>query len=203
MIIGNDYIFIHLHKCGGTQVSNVLKMHYKGTSLKGKHSTLTLEEFQTFKNKGYKIIGVLRNPYAWYVSLFAFGCNERGAFFQDIKNNVPHILNLYTDCNNANNFEKWLKFITKDNGEGLLTKRIKEMYYIDGELIVDSFLRTESLSDDLCHIFGEKVGVRENMKERAFSSVHMPYEQYYTFELKQLVKKKDHFAFQQLINLSQ
>ena len=202
MIIGKDYIFIHLHKCGGTQVSNVLEKHYEGVFLKGKHSKLTLEEFKLYKANGFKIVGAIRNPYAWYVSLWAFVCSGKGALLNSIKSINKNIMELYNNNNSVSNFGKWLKFVMNkyhhDNKEGLLTKQLKDMYYINGELIVDSFLHTESLSDDLCEILGEKDGVREQMEERVFSSVHMPYERYYTPELKQLVEKKDAFTFQLL-----
>lgn len=69
----NDKLtFIELHKTGGTHIINLINQVVGGTQI-GKHNRITSAESDLFK------IGSIRNPWDWYVSLWAYGCSDRGS----------------------------------------------------------------------------------------------------------------------------
>ena len=80
MIVGNNYTYIHLPKCGGNSIIKTIEKYYNGK--RGiVHSRLTE------KPNNKKIIGSIRNPLSWYVSLWAFGCGGEGFVREIIEKN--------------------------------------------------------------------------------------------------------------------
>jgi len=74
MLITNDFVFIHLQKCAGTFVRKFLKK----TNLITVNTTVKHDSVRQIpeKHKGKKIIGVIRNPWDWYVSWYSFRHKE-------------------------------------------------------------------------------------------------------------------------------
>lgn len=66
---------------------------------------------KSLKGKGTIIIGNIRNPYAYYVSLWAMGCREESYLYKYIKQHYSDKIYLYEDVNNIENFQTWLREI--------------------------------------------------------------------------------------------
>jgi hypothetical protein len=74
MIITPRFTFIHLHKSGGTFVNQVLLKYVPGARQIGHH--LPASQLPPSR-AGLPVLGVVRNPWDYYVSWFAFQSNHR------------------------------------------------------------------------------------------------------------------------------
>lgn len=197
MIETKNKIFIHLQKCGGTYISYLMKKYANGKEKGSKHDTI---------NKANKeLIGCIRNPLEWYVSLWAYGCGKNGHFYNFIAKNHPDKLYLYNDSMNINNFEIWLRFILSigewnNRNIGLLTFRFFNLYNnSDWSFIknphanvkISRFIRNESIEQDFKRIFGRNVKKRTDI----WKSSHLDYQLYYDDALIKLVRSKDEYIF--------
>ena len=72
MFVTDKLVFIELHKTGGTHICTMLN-RLVGGQQQGKHNRLD-ERY-----KGRFILGSVRNPWDWYVSLWAYGCGGEGS----------------------------------------------------------------------------------------------------------------------------
>jgi len=77
MFISEKLIFLQLQKAAGTHIARLLDKCIGGERI-GKHNWL--EDYDT----GKYIIGSVRNPWEWYVSLWAFGCKSNGSFYRHL-----------------------------------------------------------------------------------------------------------------------
>lgn len=77
MFVSDKLIFIELQKTGSTHVRHLLKELLVG-SLDGKHNAPTPEILA----RGLPILGSVRNPWSWYVSLWTYGCQKKGLLYQ-------------------------------------------------------------------------------------------------------------------------
>ena len=117
-----------MQKTGCTHIAKLLS-ECVGGEQKTKHQYL-----QNYHTDKY-IIGSVRNPWEWYVSLWAFGCNGRGSLRNRLTSHSPldvisklasgkidHIKNefkkpvhlwetVYQDYKNRDHFKKWLKLL--------------------------------------------------------------------------------------------
>ncbi len=75
MFVADRLVFTELHKTGGTHVCKWLSRLAGGKQI-GKHNRVPPELWDRF------LIGSVRNPWEWYVSLWAFGCAGKGSVFQ-------------------------------------------------------------------------------------------------------------------------
>ncbi len=74
MFVTDKLVFVELHKTGGTHICSLLADLVGGVQ-EGKHNRL---------NEKYKdrfILGSIRNPWDWYVSLWAYGCAGEGSVY--------------------------------------------------------------------------------------------------------------------------
>ena len=74
MICTPTFSFIHLHKTGGQSINELLLSHIPGAKEIGYHLPVAHLPSQA---KSLPVIGVVRNPWDWYVSWYAFN-NLRG-----------------------------------------------------------------------------------------------------------------------------
>ena len=158
MVIGENFIYLELHKTGSTHLRKLFKNNFD-VSIIGKHNSI----FEVFGNtsnevlKGKLILGSIRNPFTWYLSLWAYGCNSKGHLF-NLKTKISrkNIFNLklrelknwqrvYSDVNNPIYFQRWLKMVMEfseknannftfnnislDKNVGFMTKRFLDIYY--------------------------------------------------------------------------
>lgn len=74
MYVSNDLIFLELQKTGGSHILRLLELMFDRGEIIGKHNRLNLE------NVGERFVfGSIRNPWNWYVSLWAYGAGNKGA----------------------------------------------------------------------------------------------------------------------------
>jgi len=85
MYVSDKVIFLQLHKTACTHVTRVLQAHLGGET-KAKHSTLSVDP------DGRLVLGSIRNPWDWYVSLWAFGCMSKGSLFSQLTASKTKIL---------------------------------------------------------------------------------------------------------------
>lgn len=71
MFISERLVFTELHKTGGSHIGKWLA-HLVGGEQIGKHNRIPEALWSRF------ILGSVRNPWDWYVSLWAFGCGGQG-----------------------------------------------------------------------------------------------------------------------------
>lgn len=72
MFINESLVFVELHKTGGTHIGKLLQELLPGKQVE-KHNPPPRDLWDRF------ILGSVRNPWDWYVSLWAYGCSGRGA----------------------------------------------------------------------------------------------------------------------------
>lgn len=72
MFIANDLVYLELQKTGGSHICRLLEQ-YVGGRPEGKHNRLTAEFSKRY------VVGSIRNPWDWYVSLWAYGIGGQGA----------------------------------------------------------------------------------------------------------------------------
>ena len=76
MYIADRFVFVQLHKTGCTHVVNLLKRFVSGRR-KGKHNAPP----PVLLDSGRVCLGSIRDPWDWYVSLWAYGCDRKGAVY--------------------------------------------------------------------------------------------------------------------------
>lgn len=69
MIVSNDFAYIHLHRTGGHYIRELIFTYFPEAAEIGYHFPLKLLP-QAHRNK--PVYGVVRNPWDWYVSWYAF-----------------------------------------------------------------------------------------------------------------------------------
>ena len=76
MFESDRVIFLQLHKTGTTTIVDELQRCTPGRLHKnrqqGKHMALNVPQ------NGRLVLGSIRNPYDWYLSLWAYGCAGKG-----------------------------------------------------------------------------------------------------------------------------
>ncbi len=71
MFVSEKLVFLQMQKCAGTHIAALLERHIGGER-RGKHSPLAVPAPEKL------VVGSIRNPWDWYVSLWAYGCSDRG-----------------------------------------------------------------------------------------------------------------------------
>ncbi len=127
MLVSKKLVFLELQKTGSTHIKQLLKATVGGVN-NGKHNQATPE----IRAKGKAFVGSIRDPWSWYLSLFTYGCQEKGLVFQRTTNpkhwnkltdeekqtpgfehyNVDFARQMYTNPEDATNFKHWLKLVT-------------------------------------------------------------------------------------------
>lgn len=79
MFISDKIVFIHLQKTAGVHISQTLSKLVDGEKIK-EHPQLPEHLRSRY------IIGSIRNPWDWYVSLWAYGCGGKGS----VQHNLVH-----------------------------------------------------------------------------------------------------------------
>jgi len=141
MFVSKKLVYLQMQKTGSTHVTKVLKLNLNGKT-RERHEQL--EDYENFKDR--PIVSSVRNPWDWYVSLWAFGCAGSGGFHKYLVHNpwseVRHAVKyrkpvavagalariftrigrrpdwkaLYSDARNEANFRAWLKLVLGPEG---------------------------------------------------------------------------------------
>jgi hypothetical protein len=135
MIEFEKIIYLDVYKTGSTHVFDVLK---KATGKRpqrvSRHSPLTEVHPWRWKN-GKFVFATIRNPWDWYVSLWAFGTHEDKSFYQNVCDAAGEDMagRLYDHANPQVSFPLWLKsildpdFIARMKGKTLATSGMAEV----------------------------------------------------------------------------
>jgi hypothetical protein len=98
----NHFTYVHMQKTGGTRIREILSELTDGQSLGRRHG------FLHRKPDDHLVFGSIRDPWAWYVSLWAFGCEGRGGVLSWLKDD-PDWVRLYSNVNDVELFRQWLR----------------------------------------------------------------------------------------------
>ena len=75
MFVPDSLVFTELHKTGGSHILRCLETVLEGQRV-GKHNRIPPHLRDRF------VIGSVRNPWDWYVSLWSYGCSQRGGVYE-------------------------------------------------------------------------------------------------------------------------
>ena len=107
MFVSDKFIFLELHKTGTTYISGVLK------ALVGGEHVLKHNPARPDQLRGKVVLGSIRDPWDWYVSLWAYGSDGRGSLHNRIMRNskAVELQSAYTDSKDAAAFREWLRMM--------------------------------------------------------------------------------------------
>ena len=80
MFISKKLVFVELQKTGCTHIRRLLSEVLDGNLSDRKHDYPSSELFQ----QKPIFIGSIRNPWEWYISLWAYGCDQQGGFYERV-----------------------------------------------------------------------------------------------------------------------
>ncbi|WP_258105484.1 sulfotransferase family 2 domain-containing protein [Marinoscillum sp. MHG1-6] len=148
MLITDQIIFFELQKTGCTHTRRILSTLYADNhQIIGKHNAYdTVPKKVLGDFEGKTKVGNIRNPWDWYISLWAYGCQHRGGLYRrvalnnylflfskkrflDLINTGPYgrypkldtqlWQQVYSDVNNYENFNAWLKLVLQSKEHGI------------------------------------------------------------------------------------
>lgn len=134
MFVSDKLVFMELHKTGCTHIRGLLR-ELVGGEFVGKHNQADPGLFT-----GQRVfLGSVRDPWDWYVSLWAYGCDRKGLVFGNVtrgglkirghgwrsdplqavrelarsrrNNNAEQWKRAYRDVNDAGAFRQWLRMM--------------------------------------------------------------------------------------------
>lgn len=219
MLVTDKFVFIHLPRCGGTFVSDIIRKFFPSCREIGYHLPRTElpAEFSSLP-----VLGTVRNPWAFYPSwyyhhypnknylaMFCLLSDNRRLDFAETTRNA---LNLSTDYQmldrlirvlpeRFNYHDRHVANLTcdvmrtlRDSGLGLYSFRFQQLFRPSEDVY---FCRLESLRADLMAFF-ERIGALTDAlrgyimgQENKNTSDHRHYSTYYTPELADLVAIRD------------
>lgn len=168
MFIGKHLVYLDLQKTGSTQITKVFKSIPSEEGIKyRKH--ITYHQLPDESKIGWddKIkLGSIRNPWAWYVSLWAYGCGGKGAFYKDRTQLTWKVFKhrrfrsffiprkkwrkVYTDVHSKEQFKAWLKMVLFPKGSAFVEYNASSFFNLSGiythrylRLYIKDFLRLE------------------------------------------------------------
>lgn len=77
MYVADQLIYLQLQKTASTHIASLLPNYLKGEQI-GKHAPLTFDPGDRL------VVGSIRNPWDWYVSLWSYGCQQKGAIYSEL-----------------------------------------------------------------------------------------------------------------------
>jgi hypothetical protein len=139
VFVSDEIVYLQMPKTGSTHVTIVLHQYCNGARDEEKHSRL--KDHRPFASR--LVVSSVRNPWDWYVSLWAFGCTGHGGFWHYFNNlprselreavrhrdfgsvlrypsrtlgGRPDWRRLYSNPNNAGHFREWLVLMLGSEG---------------------------------------------------------------------------------------
>jgi hypothetical protein len=167
MYISKNLVYLQMQKTGSSHVTAVLRKYTKGR-MNEKHEQMT--DYDKFKDR--LIVSSIRNPWDWYVSLWAYGCREGGglrkylshlplseirhaATHRHLQTTVQSFVRLvshagrrpdwdalYSDSSNETNFRAWIRLLLGAEGRFIA----KEDYSASAVKSVAGFMTYRFLS---------------------------------------------------------
>jgi len=186
MIEADNLIYLQMQKTGCTRIAEIITDLCGGKPVGRKHGTLIAKPDKL-------VIGSIRNPWAWYVSLWAFGCEGKGM----IRERLTRYRNVYTEAEDIDAFRQWLTIVYAEFGP-LMTARYKEIYNGWVDTWIDIGQLPETLNKALmkagyCVAYGD---IKTACGKKSNSSHHLPYPQYYDGKKAAFVFQNDIMIFE-------
>lgn len=110
-------MYVHMQKAAGTEIAHILQGVCRELRLACESVeavSLLEKKVRMTKQRGAFVVGSVRNPFDWYVSLYAYGCSGRGSVFAALRKRelepfgLEHVL---SDVRNVTNFRTWLRIL--------------------------------------------------------------------------------------------
>lgn len=184
MIEADSFIYPQMQKTGCTRIGEILIELCGGQSVGRKHGTIA-------EKPDKLVIGSIRNPWAWYVSLWSFGCEGKGMIRQTIDDLTYH-KGVYTTANDVEAFRRWLATVYTLLGP-VMTNRYTSIY---GNF-VDAWVKLENLPTTL-HNAILRAGYRLPYSDivaacevKSNTSEHKPYMEFYDHKKAQFVLRNE------------
>ena len=80
MLVADDILYLELPKTACSHIRNLLK-HFVGGKFVGKHNRPSEQMLEQMLEQKM-LVGSVRNPWDWYVSMWAYGCDSKGVLFK-------------------------------------------------------------------------------------------------------------------------
>ncbi|HWY24085.1 MAG TPA: hypothetical protein VNX47_04155 [Nevskia sp.] len=218
MIVTPHFVYLHLHKSGGTFINEALLRFVPGAAQIGYH--LPASRIPTAA-RGLPVLGFVRSPWSYYVSWFSFqtGLPRQNHLFRCVsedntlgfKDSIRRLLNLGGDADLLERVLRGLPEGYVDHGLNLPRTALEPIrnsglgfynylyQYMYGGCPQPPYIgRTECLRQDLPELF-ERVGFAPpaamieyiRIGAERNRSRHQDYRDYYDDELRQLVAGHD------------
>jgi hypothetical protein len=218
MIATDHFVYLHLHKSGGTFLNECLMKHFPGARHIGYHLPRRLIPA---RYQRLPVLGFVRNPWSYYVSWFAFQSQRQApnALFEiaseggrlDFKATIGNLLALGSGSpqldqllpmlaedyiNHGLNLPRFALEPIRNSGLGFYTYLYRYMYLGVGESLTIG--RAENLQEEFLD-FLARIGVTPSPAALEFlrteaarnTSAHGRIEDYYDAELRDLVAERD------------
>ncbi len=134
MITTDEFVFIHMHKTGGQSIIHIIEQSVPSFRAIGYHFP---HHLLPPKYSDLPVVGMVRNPWDWYISWYAFNIRLDGtnplffilsdAWQADYKNTLKNLINLGADTPRSQNYRNALieilpESLNSSNRGGGLTK---------------------------------------------------------------------------------
>ena len=80
MLVSEDILYLELPKTACSHIRNLLR-HFIGGKFDGKHNRPSPELLDQVFRHEKMVVGSVRNPWDWYISIWAYGCDSKGVLF--------------------------------------------------------------------------------------------------------------------------
>lgn len=207
-----NIIFSHFPKAACSYINKVLataQNDSRNTLFKSYTSLRHTKVKKEHKSPDNIIVGNIRHPLLIYVSMFAYNCR----LLPNQTEKTEFGIKYYSNVNSIEIFREWLKLkicdvndklgdsnlIYQRSDVGVITNRFFHLYndndfsYLNKpneNPLVDLFIKAENISDALTEL--NLPGKHDTLVN---SSPHLPWREYYTDELIDLVYEKDKYIF--------
>ena len=188
MILHPDFTFVHLQKTGGSFVEDFLLNNIVGCKqVLPRHVPARAAPKDIFK------FGCVRNPFDWYVSLWASHKDEP-AFFEEIMD-MDFKKFMYKTFNKKSGILHDVDFDVLTNlNIGMYTYRyMRSFYSLDGTFLLNAVIDMPFIKEGLTRVLdlNEQQINNLNSKAKVNTSDHDDYRTYYDDELIKLVEERD------------
>ena len=151
MIVTDRFVFIHMHKTGGQTLNQVIKRCCPTHRAIGYH--FPIFELPT-EFVSWPVVGIVRNPWDWYVSWYAFNCrpNIRNPLFDvvsdggtaDFATTVSNLINLGSSQDSSRQHRETLFRILPENSSRASSVPVISAESIRCSYMFRRFLPTQS-----------------------------------------------------------
>jgi hypothetical protein len=125
MIVTDKFVFIHMHKTGGQSLGHIIHDCVPSAKPIGYHYPYHMLPAEY---AGLPVVGMVRNPWDWYVSWYAFNTRPEintplffiisDGFQADCKRTIKNLVNLCSDSPESQNYRNALIDILPETLEG-------------------------------------------------------------------------------------